>query len=111
LADERWWVRTAAKESLLEMGTDASPYVMAALQSEDEFMRNGAAEVLQNAGIVDKLVGELSASPSDPLAEQSLRAIFAAGGRAVAEAAVTRADPSVTRRVQTLSDELAAPAA
>ena len=111
LADERWWVRTAAKESLHAMGPEATPFVMAALRSDDEFVRNGAAEVLQNTGVVDELVAAVAATPPDQLAERSLRSIFAAGGHALAEAAVSRADPATAERAQELSDELAVPAA
>ena len=111
LADERWWVRTAAKESLHEMGRGATPFVLAALRSDDEFVSNGAAEVLQNTGVVDELVAAVAVIPHDQLAERSLRSIFAAGGHALAKAAVSRADPVVAERAQELSDELAVPAA
>ena len=56
LADPQWWVRTAAKESLQELGDRATPAVLPALKSDDQFVRDGAAEVLQNIGVVDELV-------------------------------------------------------
>ena len=55
-------------------------------------MRDGAAEVLQNIGVVDELIRRLEQSPHDELALRTLRSIFqGGGGRAVAGAAVQRA--------------------
>jgi HEAT repeat protein len=82
LGDDRWWVRTAAKDALRGMAADAVPSLLAMLNHEDRFARNGAAEVLQDVGFVDFLVLD---SPSSPLLER----IYEAGGeklRAAAEA-------------------------
>jgi len=90
LGDEHWWVRTAAKDALETMGADATPVLLEALRSGDRFVRNSAAEVLQNSGVVDDLVARLADSPGDELAARTIRSVFAAGGSALAEAAVQR---------------------
>lgn len=84
LADERWWVRTAAKDALRGMGADAVPSLLSVLAHEDLFARNGAAEVLQDNGFVDFLALD---NPRSPLLER----IYAAGGeryRAAVEARI-----------------------
>ena len=91
LGDPQWWVRTAAKESLQELGEDAAPAILPALKSDDSFVRDGAAEVLQNIGVVDELIRRLERSPHDELALRTLRSIFEHGGQAVAGAALQRA--------------------
>jgi HEAT repeat protein len=83
LADERWWVRTAAKDALEGIGPDAVPALVPVLSSPDRFARNGAAEVLQDIGLVDHLALE---SPQSPL----LARIYAAGGQKFREAAEAR---------------------
>jgi HEAT repeat protein len=107
LADPKWWVRTAAKESLQELGSDAAPAVMQSLRSADAFVRDGAAEVLQNIGVVDELVKRLEQSPRDELALRTLRAIFQSGGTAIAGAAVNRATAAGSSKAAELLDELA----
>ena len=84
LADERWWVRTAAKDALRGMGADAVPSLLSILAHDDPFARNGAAEVLQDVGFVDFLALD---NPRSPLLER----IYEAGGeryRIAAEARV-----------------------
>jgi HEAT repeat protein len=83
LADERWWVRTAAKDALRGMGADAVPALLSVLGHEDRFARNGAAEVLQDIGFVDFLALD---SPGSPLLER----IYAAGGERYRDAAQAR---------------------
>ena len=83
LAEERWWVRTAAKDALRGMGADAVPSLLAVLAHEDPFARNGAAEVLQDIGFVDFLALD---KPRSPLLER----IFEAGGERFREAAEAR---------------------
>ena len=83
LAEERWWVRTAAKDALRGMGSDAVPSLLAILGHDDPFARNGAAEVLQDIGFVDFLAFD---NPRSPLLEQ----IYAAGGEGFREAAEAR---------------------
>jgi HEAT repeat protein len=84
LADERWWVRTAAKDALRGLGGEAIPALTSMLSSEDRFARNGAAEVLQDVGLVDHLALE---EPGSPL----LAHIYAAGGPRLRQAAESRA--------------------
>ena len=83
LADEKWWVRTATKDALRGMGHEAIPALAAVLSSPDGFARNGAAEILQDIGLVDQLALE---DPGSPLLAQ----IYAAGGPGLREAAESR---------------------
>jgi HEAT repeat protein len=83
LSENRWWVRTAAKDALRGMGVDAVPSLLAVLGHDDEFARNGAAEVLQDIGFVDFLALD---DPRSPLLER----IYAAGGERFREAAEAR---------------------
>ena len=83
LADEQWWVRTAAKDALRGIGTDAVPALLSMLTHADPFARNGAAEVLQDIGFVDSLVADGSSSPL-------LERIYEAGGEGLRKAAESR---------------------
>lgn len=85
LADERWWVRTAAKDALRSLGIDAVPVLLSLLGHDDAFAQNGAAEVLQDIGFVDFLALD---SPQSPL----LARIYAAGGERYRDAAELRAE-------------------
>ncbi len=107
LGDPQWWVRTAAKESLQELGKEVAPAILPALKSDDRFVRDGAAEVLQNIGVVDELILRLEHSPHDELALRTLRSIFADGGRVVAGAAMQRAVASGSPEAAELLDGLA----
>ena len=84
LADERWWVRTAAKDAFRGMGPDAVSALLPMLTHSDPFARNGAAEVLQDIGFVDTLTLE---QPDSPLLER----IYQAGGERLRRAAELRA--------------------
>jgi HEAT repeat protein len=83
LRDPWWWVRSAAKDALRELGTRVVPAVVPYLEGPDEFARNGAAEVLQDLGVVDELA---AVDPSGEL----LRRIYAAGGDRFRDAAERR---------------------
>jgi HEAT repeat protein len=91
LADERWWVRTAAKDALRGMGADAVPSLLSVLGHDDPFARNGAAEVLQDIGFVDFLALD------DPRG-QLLERIYAAGGERFREATEARLAGASARR-------------
>jgi HEAT repeat protein len=93
LAEERWWVRTAAKDALRGMGSEAVPSLLAVLAHEDPFARNGAAEVLQDIGFVDFLALD---NPRSPLLER----IYEAGGERFREAAEARIERIPTEVVQ-----------
>ena len=96
LGDERWWVRTAAKDALEGLGRAAVPALVPVLSSPDGFARNGAAEVLQDVGLVDHLALE---EPRSPL----LARIYEAGGPKLREAAEER-----TARERRIREEKAA---
>lgn len=89
LADRDFWARLAAKEALVAMGTRARPAVIVQLDSADGFARNGAAEVLQNMGVLDELIAEAARTAdagSLDVLEKSLRA----GGRGMLDTAMAR---------------------
>ena len=91
LADEEWWVRAGAKRALAQLGPEATEHVMPYLESPDAFARNGAAEVLQNTGVVDQLVRELIAGASSELPRRVLHQVIEAGGDRFGEAMIARA--------------------
>jgi HEAT repeat protein len=93
LAEQRWWVRTAAKDALRGMGSEAVPSLLAVLGHKDPFARNGAAEVLQDIGFVDFLALD---NPRGPLLER----IYEAGGERFREAAEARIERIPTEDVQ-----------
>ena len=87
-------MRTAAKDALRGLGTEAVPALLSVLTHDDAFARNGAAEVLQDVGFVDFLALD---NPSSPLLER----IYAAGGERLRHAAVERmTDKAVDREAR-----------
>lgn len=103
LADREWWVRVAAKESLEHLGEEAWSVLVPYLSHEDAFARNGAAEVLQNIGVLDSLI-VLEAATVRPSAAKldMLRRISAAGGTRMTEALLERVDAETRPRVRSL---------
>jgi HEAT repeat protein len=103
LGDEDWWVRFAARQALEMMGTDVWRIVFPYLTHQDRFVRNGAAEVFQNLGLLDSLI-MMEAASDDPSPQkiEMLRRIAAAGGVRLTEALVERAGPVVGVRVRQL---------
>lgn len=103
LADAEWWVRTAAKEALQRMGSEVWATLVPYLDHPDAFARNGAAEVLQNIGILDSLI-VLEAATGRPSADkiEMLRKIAAAGGTRMTEALLERVDRETRPRVRDL---------
>jgi len=91
LADESWWVRAAAKEALEARPERALAVLMDYLDHDDEFARNGAAEVLQNTGVLDTL---LAADDDDIVAHgifgNPAPRILQAGGSRLAASAAAR---------------------
>jgi len=83
LADESWWVRAAAKETLEAQPAFALATLVEYLQHDDRFARNGAAEVLQNTGVLDLLL-------ADERELDTTGRILAAGGRRLARTAAAR---------------------
>lgn len=103
LADREWWVRLAARESLQQMGEEVWSVLVPYLDHADAFARNGAAEVLQNIGVLDSLI-VLEAATSRPSASkvEMLRKIAAAGGTRMTDALLERVDENVRPRVRSL---------
>ena len=98
LGDRDWWVRAAAKHSLEAMGSDVWPVLMRCLDHTDEFVRNGAAEVFQNLGILDSLIVMEAASDDPSHAKIALlRRIAAAGGMRMTDSLIERAGTSAPR--------------
>jgi HEAT repeat protein len=109
LADLEWWVRTAAKDSLEAMGPDVAGPLIEVLSSPDPFARNGAAEVLQNLGILDALITEsIQTDYEHSERVELIGKILAAGGPDLIRIAVARADPAIAaaalRLIQKVAD-------
>ncbi len=103
LGDADWWVRAAAKQALETMGTDVWPVLLRCLDHHDGFVRNGAAEVFQNLGILDSLIVMEAASDNpSPAKVDLLRRIAAAGGARLTDSLVARAGPANGPRVRRL---------
>ena len=103
LADPEWWVRLAARESLQAMGEEIWSTLVPYLDHEDAFARNGAAEVLQNIGVLDSLIVlEAATSRPSPVKLEMLRKIAAAGGTRMTEALLERVDADSQVRVRRL---------
>ena len=103
LGDADWWVRLAARESLEMMGSDVWPVLMRSLNHPDRFVRNGAAEVFQNLGVLDSLI-VMEAATDNPGAMKidMLRRIAAAGGVRFTDSLVERAGPVIGPRIRNL---------
>ena len=73
----------------------------------DRFVRNGAAEVVQNLGVLDSLI-MLEAATTNPAGAKvaMLQRIAAAGGVRFTESLVERAGPVVGPRVRRLLDTM-----
>jgi hypothetical protein len=105
LGDGDWWVRLAARESLEMMGAEVWPAVVRCLDHRDRFVRNGAAEVVQNLGVLDSLI-VLEAATDNPADSKvaMLQRIAAAGGVRFTESLLERAGPVVGPRIRRLLD-------
>jgi HEAT repeat protein len=107
LADREWWVRLAVKESLQQLGDEVWSVLVPYLDHEDGFARNGAAEVLQNIGVLDSLIvlEAVTAKPSTAKLEM-LRKIASAGGTRMTAALLERVDARTRPRVRALLQTL-----
>lgn len=107
LGDAEFWVRLAARESLEEMGSEVWPVLVRCLDHPDRFVRNGAAEVVQNLGVLDSLIMLEAASdyPSRSKLDM-LKKITEAGGVKFTDSLVERAGPEVGPRVRRLLDSI-----
>ena len=90
LADTEWWVRLAARESLVALGAGVVPVVLGCLEHTDRFARNGAAEILQNLGVLDQHLDDVEAERSDSRQQEELRRILEAGGADMVSSVVLR---------------------
>jgi hypothetical protein len=106
LADAQWWVRTAAKDALQAMGPGVAPDVAAALAHPDRFARNGAAEVLQNLGVLDGIAERAARGQADESDRKLLARAEAEGAAAVAGAVRPRL-PAVADRMKLVLAEAA----
>ena len=89
-------MRTATKDALVRLGPSTWRAVAAQLSSSDTFARNGAAEVLQNLGVLDWTLRGIASGvrPTDEAMDVLKRALRE-GGVAMADAAMlrTKAEP------------------
>ncbi|MEP6990578.1 MAG: HEAT repeat domain-containing protein [bacterium] len=107
LADRDWDVRFAAKESLEHLGPGVWREVAEALESADAFARNGAAEVLQNTGVLDRVIAEMGTdTPPDALAMRVLERALNEGGAGMVDAAVARRPAGVPPALVALLERL-----
>lgn len=106
LADTDWWVRAGAKESLQAMGEAAVEVLLGFLDHPDAFARNGAAEVLQNVGFLDRLLREAGKEPPGGEKRAILRKALIAGKLQLLEALVERADRRLAPEIPRIVAEL-----
>ena len=109
LSDAQWWVRAAAKDALLSMGPEVAKPVAALLDHPDRFARNGAAEVLQNLGLLDQWAARVAGGTSDDGELALLKKAASAGGAALAEGIVSRSSPEAVDRLRALLADGAEP--
>ena len=103
LGDADWSVRGAAKQALEAMGSDVWPVLMRCLEHSDGFVRNGAAEVFQNLGLLDNLIILEAASDAPSSAKMDLlRRIASAGGTRLTDSLLERVGPDAAPRVRRL---------
>jgi len=103
LGDRDWWVRFAAKECLESMGPDIWPMLVRLLDDPDRFVRNSAAEVFQNIGVLDSFI-VMEAATADPTDQkvELLRRVAAAGGLRLTDSLLERAGTRLSARVRHL---------
>jgi hypothetical protein len=75
LADQNWWVRAAAKESLLQLGSEGLKVAQTALRHRDRFARDGALEIILGSGQLQELIA--AADDGDKAARKAVAAIRA----------------------------------
>lgn len=103
LGDAEWDVRLAVKESLVLLGPGCWRDVAVLLESPDRFARNGAAEVLQNLGLVDVLVRDIGGGATvDAELVGVLERAFRAGGPGMVDAAAARSAGRTTESAEAL---------
>ena len=96
LADVNWWVRAAAKESLLALGAEGFKAAVGALEHADRFARDGALEIVVGSEYLDGLLA--LAELGDPEAK-ALAATIATRRAQIAEADSAAELPAEPERV------------
>jgi len=99
LGDDDWWVRSAVKRSLVTLGSGVESALFAHLSSDDVFVRNGAAEVLQHLGTCERLLVEEAKGPPDARRQAALAKLADAGGRVVWDAVLAHLPEETGRRM------------
>lgn len=107
LGDTEWEVRLAAKESLVAFGPSIWREVSPALDATDRFARNGAAEVLQNLGLLDQLIDDVGRG-LEPSAEvvSVIERSFREGGIGLIDAVAERSNRALFPSVGSLLSQL-----
>lgn len=108
LADRDWWVRSAAKQALEQLGEVVATAVIPWLSHADRFARNGAAEVLQNTGVYARILVEEAQAPGDPVRQNVLTRLAAAGGRPMWNGHIVRVPSPIRVRARALGPEVPA---
>lgn len=106
LRDREWWVRAAAKEVLSGSGPDAIPALMSALSADDQFARNGAAEVLFETGALSRWATSTADEPDHTELSRLLTNALAAGESRVQLAALESVDGPARRKIQRLVESI-----
>jgi hypothetical protein len=80
------------------------------LDDDDHFARNGAAEVLQNIGLVRELIDNVTVHPNGYTGQAAaeLATVFAAGGSQFEALALEHLDHDARVRVRTVVESIAA---
>jgi HEAT repeat protein len=100
LADPQWWVRAAVKDALQAMGPAVTGAVAGWLAHPDRFARNGAAEVLQNLGVLAEIAGRRTRGEASADDLALLEGAEAAGGLVPEPGIVYRILPPVADRMR-----------
>lgn len=100
LADREWWVRSNAGDALRVLGPEGREALLSALDAQDNYARHQALAQLQEGGVVDDFIGDLSSE--DPArratATRFIEKVAALGRvRRLSDQAVTHAHESVRR--------------
>lgn len=78
--DREWWVRLNASRALANMGPAGERALARVLEGEDRFARDRAAATLEERGITQRAVGELSTpGENGESARAMIRAMVRAG--------------------------------
>ncbi|HEY6960484.1 MAG TPA: HEAT repeat domain-containing protein [Gaiellaceae bacterium] len=106
LRDEQWWVRTAAKEALAELGPSAEHVLVPMLRDDDAFARNGAAEVLLETGAVARWAAKAADEPDDEPLSVMIGAALRAGGDRVQQAALAAVTGRTRQKLARLIEQM-----